>query len=117
MKSETRRLNKLKDTSRNLAKRYKLSEAALRIIEKAGKIHGQQSRAIPYSRQLSFRNRIMQDETIVEWGPCCFCGLPIREGDKDHDHESSNSSQYDLSGSQPGTPAADIAIRAGVPSN
>ena len=36
MKSETRRLNKLKDTSRNLAKRYKLSEAALRIIEKAG---------------------------------------------------------------------------------
>jgi len=36
MKSETRRLNKLKDTSRNLAKRYKLSEAALRIIGKAG---------------------------------------------------------------------------------
>ena len=36
MKNETRRLNKLKDTSRNLAKRYKLSEAALRIIEKAG---------------------------------------------------------------------------------
>jgi len=43
MKNETRRLNKLKDTSRNLAKRYKLPEAALRIIEKAGKIHGQQS--------------------------------------------------------------------------
>jgi eukaryotic-like serine/threonine-protein kinase len=28
------------------------------------------------------------------------------EGDKDHDHQSRNSSQYDLSGSQPGTPAA-----------
>ena len=39
------------------------------------------------------------------------------EGDKDHDHESSNSRQYDLSGSQPGTPAADIAIKAGVAGN
>jgi hypothetical protein len=29
MKSETRRLNKLTDTSHNLAKRYRLSEAAL----------------------------------------------------------------------------------------
>jgi len=52
MKSETRRLNKLKDTSRNLAKRYKLPEAALRIIEKAGKIHGQQSRAIQVAVEL-----------------------------------------------------------------
>jgi len=39
------------------------------------------------------------------------------EGHKDHDHESSNSSQYDRSGSQPGTPAADIAIKPGVASN
>jgi hypothetical protein len=46
MKSETSRLNKLKDTSHNVAKRYKLPEAALEVIEKAGKIHGQQSRAI-----------------------------------------------------------------------
>ena len=52
MKSETRRLSKLKDTSRNLAKRYKLPEAALRIIEKAGKIHGQQSRAIQVAVEL-----------------------------------------------------------------
>lgn len=46
MKREIRRLNKLKDESRNIAKRYKLPEAALNIIEKAGKIHGQKSRAI-----------------------------------------------------------------------
>jgi eukaryotic-like serine/threonine-protein kinase len=39
------------------------------------------------------------------------------EGDKGHDHESSNSSRYDLSGSQPRTPAADIAIKAGAASN
>jgi eukaryotic-like serine/threonine-protein kinase len=39
------------------------------------------------------------------------------EGDKDRDHQSSNSSQYDPSGSRPGTPAADIAIKAGVASN
>lgn len=52
MKSETRRLNRLKDTSRNLAKRYKLPEAALKIIEKAGKVHGQQSRAIQVAVEL-----------------------------------------------------------------
>jgi hypothetical protein len=52
MKSETRRLNKLKDTSLNLAKRYKLPEAALKIIERAGKIHGQQSRAIQVAVEL-----------------------------------------------------------------
>src|ERR1700694_3022698 len=52
MKSETRRLNKLKDTSRNLAKRYKLPEAALKIIEKYGKVHGQQSRAIQVAVEL-----------------------------------------------------------------
>jgi hypothetical protein len=39
------------------------------------------------------------------------------EGDEDHDHESGNSSQYDLSGSQSGTPAADIAIKARVASH
>ncbi len=52
MKSETRRLNKLKDDSRNIAKRYKLPEAALKIIERAGKIHGQQSRAIQVAVEL-----------------------------------------------------------------
>src|SRR5580698_3734861 len=39
------------------------------------------------------------------------------EGNEDHHHESSNSGQYDLSGSQPGDPAADIAIKAGVASH
>ncbi len=52
MKSETRRLNKLKDTSHNLAKRYRLPLAALKIIERAGKIHGQQSRAIQVAVEL-----------------------------------------------------------------
>ncbi len=52
MNRETRRLNKLKDTSHNLAKRYRLSQAALKIIEKAGKIHGQQSRAIQIAVEL-----------------------------------------------------------------
>lgn len=52
MKSETRRLNKLKDTSHNLAKRYRLPQTALKIIEKAGKIHGQQSRAIQVAVEL-----------------------------------------------------------------
>lgn len=48
----SRRLNKLKDTSLNLCKRYMLPEAALKIIEKAGKIHGQQSRAIQVAVEL-----------------------------------------------------------------
>ena len=52
MKSETRRLNKLKDESRNIAKTYKLPVGALKIIEKAGKIHGQQSRAIQVAVEL-----------------------------------------------------------------
>jgi hypothetical protein len=43
------RLSKLKresesHESRNIAKRYKLPEAAANIIEKAGLVHGQQSR-------------------------------------------------------------------------
>jgi hypothetical protein len=49
---EARRLDKLKDESRNLAKRYKLPEAALTIIERAGRIHGQQSRAIQVAVEL-----------------------------------------------------------------
>jgi len=52
MNSETRRLNKLKDTSRNLAKRYKLPEVAVQIIEKNAKVHGQQSRAIRVAVEL-----------------------------------------------------------------
>jgi hypothetical protein len=54
---EARRLSKLKresesHESRNIAKRYKLPEAALKIIEKAGPIHGQQSRAIQVAVEL-----------------------------------------------------------------
>lgn len=49
---ETRRLDKLKDESRNIAKTYKLTLAALKIIEKAGRVHGQQSRAIQVAVEL-----------------------------------------------------------------
>jgi hypothetical protein len=49
---ESRRLDKLKDESRNVAKRYKLPEVALNIIEKAGKVHGQKSRAIQVAVEL-----------------------------------------------------------------
>jgi hypothetical protein len=52
MKSEPRRLNKLKDESRNIAKRYKLPEAAVNIFEKAEPIHGQRSRAIQVAVEL-----------------------------------------------------------------
>ena len=53
---ETRRLDKLKDESRNIAKTYKLPLAALKLIEKAGKIHGQQSRAIQVAVELLWHN-------------------------------------------------------------
>src|SRR5579863_5907695 len=52
MKSETRRLNKLKDTAKNEAKRYKLPTEAVKIIERAGKRYGQQSRAIQVAVEL-----------------------------------------------------------------
>lgn len=38
--------------SRNIAKRYKLPEAAVTLIEKAGPIHGQQSRTIQVAVEL-----------------------------------------------------------------
>jgi hypothetical protein len=49
---ETRRLDKLKDESRNLAKRYKLPSEAVNLIEKAGDKHGQKSRAIQIAVEL-----------------------------------------------------------------
>jgi len=52
MKSEIHRLNKLRAASRNLAKRYKLPEAAVKIIAKYAKVHGQQSRAIQVAIEL-----------------------------------------------------------------
>lgn len=54
---EARRLSKLKrhaesHESRNIAKRYKLPDAAVNIIEKAGPVYGQQSRAIQVAVEL-----------------------------------------------------------------
>jgi hypothetical protein len=54
---EARRLSKLKrdaesHESRNIARRYKLPEAAVNMIEKAGSVHGQQSRAIQVAVEL-----------------------------------------------------------------
>ena len=46
MESETRRLSKLKDTSRNLAKRYKLPEAASGLLRKLGRFTD--SKAVQY---------------------------------------------------------------------
>src|SRR5262249_48362652 len=56
-KKEARRLGKLKresesHESRHIAKRYKLPEAAVALIEKAGTVHGQQSRAIQVAVEL-----------------------------------------------------------------
>lgn len=58
---ETRRLDRLKDESRNVAKTYKLPLAAVKLIEKAGKIHGQQSRAIQVGVELLWHNAEVGD--------------------------------------------------------
>jgi len=55
MKSETRRLNKLTGASKNIAKRYKLTTAA-EIIDQAGEVHGQKSRAVQIAVELLWRN-------------------------------------------------------------
>jgi hypothetical protein len=39
------------------------------------------------------------------------------KGDDDRDHRSRNSSQNDRSGSQSGTPTADMAFKAGIANN
>ena len=59
-KQEKKRLSNLKreadeHPSVNTAKRYKLPEAAVDIISKAGVIHGQQSRAIQIGAELLLR--------------------------------------------------------------
>src|SRR6266568_122166 len=69
MKSETRRLNKLKDESRNIAKRYKLPETAAEIIERAGKIHGQQSPAIQVAVEILWRSHGPTDLSGVMESP------------------------------------------------
>jgi hypothetical protein len=55
MKSETRRLNKLTGASRSVAKRYKLTTAAAEIIDQAGRIHGQKSRAVQIAVEILWR--------------------------------------------------------------
>ena len=72
----------------------------------------------PVSQELTYKLPLFVDLPPVaplRWRH--YGGLRYAEVDKDHDHQSSNFSQYDLSGSQPGTPAADIAIKAGVASS
>src|SRR5208283_5380723 len=55
MKSENRRLNKLTGASRSVAKRYKLTTAAAEIIDQAGQIHGQKSRAVQIAVEILWR--------------------------------------------------------------
>jgi len=55
MKSVTRRLNKLTGASKNVAKRYKLTEAAAEIIDEAGEVHGQKSRAVQIAVEILWR--------------------------------------------------------------
>jgi hypothetical protein len=55
MRSETRRLNKLTGASKNVAKRYKLTSAAAEIIDQAGQIHGQKSRAVQIAVEILWR--------------------------------------------------------------
>jgi hypothetical protein len=57
MKSETRRLNKLTGASTNIAKRYKLTTAATEIIDEAGQIHGQKSRAVQITVEILWRTQ------------------------------------------------------------
>jgi len=47
----------------NTAKRYKLSEAAVEIIAKAGAVHGQQSRAIQVAAELAYWNAPLGDDS------------------------------------------------------
>jgi len=57
MKSETRRLNKLTGASKNIAKRYKLTTAAAEIIDQAGEVHGQRSRAVQIAVEILWRTQ------------------------------------------------------------
>jgi hypothetical protein len=56
--TERKRLDSLKDTSRNVAKTYKFPVAALKLIEKAGRIHTQKSRAIQVAAELLWYNAV-----------------------------------------------------------
>ncbi|MGA9445226.1 MAG: hypothetical protein WBV26_02200 [Candidatus Sulfotelmatobacter sp.] len=54
-RGEKKRLGVLQGESRNLAKRYKLTAGAIKIIKQAAKIHGQQSRAIQIAVEVIWR--------------------------------------------------------------
>jgi hypothetical protein len=55
------------------------------------------------------------DSSVVERILSAVIDIALpNERDKHHDHPSSDSNQYALSGSQLGTPMADLTIKAGV---
>jgi hypothetical protein len=49
------RLNRIRGEAKNVAKRYRLPELAVEIIEDAAKVHGQQSRAIQIAVEVIWR--------------------------------------------------------------
>jgi hypothetical protein len=77
MKSETRRLNKLTGASKNIAKRYKLTTAAAEIIDQAGEVHGQKSRAVQIAVELLWRT------VGLGHPPCAMRGKSHRTIDPD----------------------------------
>lgn len=57
-RKENERLKRLRGGhTTTVAKRYKLPERAIEIIEQAGKIHGQQSRAIQIAVEIIYRTQ------------------------------------------------------------
>src|ERR1700722_12663352 len=54
-KKENERLNRIRGEAKNVAKRYRLPELAVELIERAAKIHGQQSRAIQIAVEVIWR--------------------------------------------------------------
>jgi hypothetical protein len=62
MKSEIRRLNKLTGASKNIAKRYKLTTAAAEVIDQAGEVHGQKSRAVQIAIEILWRTQRQLDK-------------------------------------------------------
>jgi len=72
-RKENERLRKLKGGhTSTLAKRYKLPERAMEIIKQAGKIHGQQSRAIQIAVEIIYRTP-EKDYTA----PATITGTPL----------------------------------------
>jgi hypothetical protein len=86
-------------------------------IDEIGDHDGGRFIAVEYLEVKSSKQMISRRRMELERMPTMAIDVALpNEGEKDHDHPSSNSSQYDLSGSRPGTPGADIAIEAGVAS-